>query len=181
MSKCGFNIWHDIDDSRITKDSFTSVVEIPKGGKAKYELDKETGFLKLDRVLHAAVRYPMNYGFIPKTYAEDNDPLDVLIISDEKIMPLTLVQCRPIGVIYMVDNGENDEKILSVPFGDPLYGGYNNINEIPKYMFDEVCHFFEIYKTLENKKTSIEKMEGPESAKEVIEKCINLYSRRFKE
>lgn len=108
------NIWHDISKDRIKKDDFFGVVEITKGGKNKYELDKETGMLKLDRVLYTATHYPTNYGFIPRTYAEDNDPLDVLILCEENILPLTLVECYPIGVLIMNDGGEEDEKIIAV-------------------------------------------------------------------
>lgn len=174
-----FNIWHDLAESRITEESFTAVVEIPKGSKVKYELDKETGLLKVDRILYAAMRYPMNYGFIPRTYAEDNDPLDVLVVSDESVNPLTLIQCKPIGVIHMVDNEERDEKIIAVPYGDPYYQNCNDIKELPKHMFDELKHFFEVYKTLEGKKTVVENILGPDSAREIIRKCCELYKRRF--
>ena len=113
------NIWHDISKDRIKKDDFTAVIEIPTGGKNKYEMDKETGMLRLDRVLYTATHYPANYGFIPRTYAEDGDPLDVLVLCREAIHPMTLVQCRPIGVIKMTDGGSSDEKIIAVPFHDP--------------------------------------------------------------
>ena len=129
------NIWHDIDSKKISADNFMAVIEIPKGCKTKYELDKETGMLKLDRILHTATHYPANYGFIPRTYGDDKDPLDVLVLCSEKIFPLTLVKCYPIGVITMVDSGERDEKIIAVPFKDPVYNGYTDISQLPQHMF----------------------------------------------
>lgn len=173
------NIWHDIDTARISATDFTVVVEIPKGCKVKYELDKETGMLQLDRILHTATRYPATYGFIPRTYAEDNDPLDALILCSETILPLTLVRCYPIGVIKMVDGGENDEKIIAIPYADPVYNSYKSIAELPKYIFDEMSHFFTVYKDLEGKKTSIEAVEGADVAVKVVESCISAYNEKF--
>ena len=121
------NIWHDLDKKRVTPEKFTAVIEISKGGKNKYELDKETGMLRLDRVLYTSTHYPANYGFIPKTYAEDNDPLDVLVLCQEQILPLTLVECYPIGILEMLDNDESDEKIIAVPVKDPSYCGYKDV------------------------------------------------------
>ena len=115
------NIWHDIDKSRISENKFEALIEIPKGSKAKYELDKETGLLRLDRVLYTSTVYPSNYGFIPRTLADDGDPLDVLVLCNEPIIPMTLVTCMPIGVITMIDGGEPDEKIIAVPLDDPNY------------------------------------------------------------
>ena len=173
------NIWHDIDAARVSAADFTVVVEIPKGCKVKYELDKDTGMLQLDRILHTATRYPATYGFIPRTYAEDNDPLDALILCSETVLPLTLVRCYPIGVIKMVDGGENDEKIIAIPYADPVYNGYKDISELPKYIFDEMSHFFTVYKDLEGKKTSIEAVEGADVARAIIEKCIDAYGKKF--
>ena len=175
------NIWHDIDASRISANDFTMVVEIPKGCKVKYELDKATGMLQLDRILHTAMRYPATYGFIPRTYAEDNDPLDALVLCSETVLPLTLVRCYPIGVIKMVDGGENDEKIIAIPYDDPVYNGYKDISELPKHIFDEMSHFFTVYKDLEGKKTSITAVEGADVAVKVIENCISLYKKTFAE
>ena len=123
------NIWHDIDSNRINEEKFIACIEISKNSKMKYELDKETGRLILDRVLFTSTHYPANYGFIPKTYAEDKDPLDVLVICQEEILPLCLVNCIPIGVIKMVDNNFNDEKIIAVPINDPSYCNYKSIYE----------------------------------------------------
>ena len=174
------NIWHDINDERIKKDDFVSVIEISKGGKNKYELDKETGMLKLDRVLYTATHYPANYGFIPRTYADDNDPLDVLVLCQEKIISLTLVECYPIGVIKMIDGNEHDEKIIAVAKKDPFLNCYNDISEIPSHVSAEIKHFFEVYKQLEEKQTMVEEVMGREEAEKIIEQCINNYKKWFK-
>ena len=140
------NIWHDINPKRITSDDFMAVIEIGKGSKCKYELDKETGVLRLDRILYTSTRYPANYGFIPRTYADDLDPLDVLVLCSETLYPMTTVRCYPIGVISMIDNGRNDEKIIAIPFNDPTYNSYTDISQIPKHIFEEMSHFFRVYK-----------------------------------
>jgi inorganic pyrophosphatase len=157
------NIWHDIDKSRITCEKFVSVIEIPKGSKSKYELDKETGLLKLDRVLYTSTVYPASYGFIPLTYADDNDPLDVLVICSEEIIPMTLVDCYPIGVIKMIDDEQKDEKIIAISFGDPMYNCYRDINALPSHIMEEMIHFFEVYKSLEHKKTTVQEVRGRET------------------
>ena len=169
------NIWHDISPKRITKKSFEAFIEIPKGCRAKYELDKETGHLRLDRVLYTSTVYPANYGFIPRTYADDEDPLDVLVLCGESIYPSTLVRCYPIGVIKMVDDGFLDEKIIAIPFGDPTYNSYYDIQELPKHVFEEMMHFFEVYKSLENKTTAVKEICHRDEAMEIIDKCIERY------
>lgn len=173
------NIWHDISDKRISAASFEALIEIPKGCKAKYELDKETGLLRLDRVLYTSTVYPANYGFIPRTLAEDDDPLDVLVLSGESIYPMTLVRCYPIGVIKMVDSGSLDEKIIAIPFGDPTYNGYYDIHELPGHVFDEMMHFFEVYKTLEHKQTTVKEICRRAEAVDIIEKCLAMYKDKF--
>ena len=173
------NIWHDINESRIKKDDFIACIEIPKGSKNKYELDKETGLLCLDRVLHTSTHYPANYGFIPRTYALDNDPLDVLVLCSEKIEPMALVKCYPIGVITMMDNGAPDDKIIAIPKGDPTYNGYSDISQLPRHVFDEMTHFFTVYKMLENKKTVIDEAKGVLAAVEIIEDAIHRYNETF--
>ena len=173
------NIWHDISSERITRKAFDAVIEISKGSKMKYELDKETGMLKLDRVLHTSTHYPANYGFIPKTYAEDNDPLDVLVLCSEKIEPMALVHCYPIGVISMVDNGAPDDKIIAIPFGDPTYNGYKDISQLPPHIFDEMIHFFKVYKMLENKSTAIDEAKGVLAAVDIIDAAIENYKKKF--
>ena len=171
------NIWHDIDPARITRKDFEAVIEISKGSKMKYELDKETGLLKLDRVLHTSTHYPANYGFIPRTYADDNDPLDVLVLCSEKIEPMALVRCYPIGVISMVDSGHADDKIIAIPFGDPTYNEYKDISQLPKHIFDEMKHFFRVYKMLENKDTAIDEAKGVLAAVDIIEDAIIGYKK----
>lgn len=150
------------------------------GSKSKYELDKETGFLKLDRILHTSMHYPANYGFIPKTYGDDKDPLDGLVLCTEIIDPLTIVRCRPIGVINMIDNGEKDEKIIAIHTGDPAYSNYNDISEMPEHIFLEMKHFFEEYKQLENGKTTlIKSIQGKNEAINIIKKSIENYKFKF--
>ena len=174
------SIWHDINPKRITAGRFYAVIEISKGGKNKYEMDKETGLLKLDRVLFTSTHYPANYGFIPRTYAKDGDPLDVLVLCSETIMPMTLVECKPIGVLKMIDDNKDDEKIIAVPVGDPNYSGYNDIKELPKHRFDEIRHFFQVYKMLEKgKETQIKSISGAEKAKEVVQLSIESYILDF--
>ena len=169
------NIWHDIRTKRIQADDFIAVIEIPKGSKKKYELDKETGLLILDRILYTSTHYPANYGFIPRTFAEDGDPLDVLVLCSESIEPLTLVRCYPIGVIRMLDNGKPDEKIIAIPFNDPSYNLYKDISDLPKHVFDEMRHFFTVYKALENKQTAVDEEQGREEAVRVVRECIDYY------
>jgi len=175
------NLWHDISRKRITPEEFIAVIEIEKGGKNKYELDKESGALILDRILYTSTRYPVNYGFIPRTYADDKDPLDVLVICSEKIHPMTLVKCYPIGMISMVDGGFQDEKIIAIPFNDPTYNGYRNIDELPAHVFDEIVHFFRVYKELEKKETAVNEVEGASAAIETIKKAIDGYFEMFDE
>ncbi len=175
------NIWHDIQEDRIIPTDFISVIEISKGSKKKYELDKETGMLSLDRILFTATHYPMNYGFIPRTYGDDKDPLDVLVLCSEAIEPLTLVRSYPIGVIKMEDGGMGDEKIIAIPYGDPTYNGYKDISELPKHVFEEVRHFFSVYKNLEGKDTVVKEVGGAVVAVEVIENCIKNYKKMFTE
>ena len=173
------NIWHDINPERIKPDNFISVIEITKGDKNKYELDKETGMLKLDRVLYTATHYPANYGFIPRTYADDHDPLDVLVLCQEKIISLTLVECYPIGVIKMIDGDEHDEKIIAVAKKDPFLNCYNDISGLPNHISEEIMHFFEVYKQLEGKHTVIEKVCGRDEAEIVIKKALDDYNEKF--
>lgn len=174
------NIWHSFDEKRITKNRFFACVEISSGSRNKYELDKTTGLLKLDRILYTSTHYPANYGFIPKTYAEDNDPLDVLILCTESIVPLTIVECKPIGVMHMIDNGQADEKIIAVCLTDPFYKDYNSIKDLPSHVSDEIRHFFMVYKMLEGKETKVDnELEDANAAKKVIEESIERYKQVF--
>lgn len=173
------NIWHDIDEKRITRERFEALIEIPKGCKNKYELDKQTGLLRLDRVLYTSAVYPANYGFIPRTLAADGDPLDVLVLCSEPTYPLTLVTCVPIGMIMMTDEGVKDEKIIAVPENDPTYKGYGDISQLPPHIFNEMMHFFEIYKALEHKVTAVREICPKARAEEIIEECIQNYVKKF--
>ena len=173
------NIWHDISPHRITPDDFIAVIEIEKGSKNKYELDKETGHIILDRILYTSTHYPANYGLIPRTLADDHDPLDVLVVSSESIAPLSLVRCYPIGVINMQDQGLMDEKIIAIPFNDPTYNTYHDIHELPIHIFDEMRHFFTVYKSLEDKTTVVNEVQGPDEARQVIRHCLDSYVDKF--
>ena len=173
------NIWHDINPERISRSSYSAVIEISKGSKMKYELDKETGLLRLDRVLYTSTHYPANYGFIPRTYAKDNDPLDVLVLCSGDILPMSIVDCYPIGVITMLDNGAPVDKINSIPFNDPTYSSYKDISQLPAHVFDEMKHFFSVYKTLESKDTAIDEVKGVLDAVSIIEDAIKAYEEKF--
>ena len=173
------NVWHDIDSSRINPDDFIVCVEITKGSKVKYELDKQSGLLILDRILHTSTHYPANYGFIPRTYADDLDPLDVLVLSSENIYPMTLIRCYPIGMITMIDNGRNDEKIIAIPFNDPMYNSYKSISQLPAHIFDEMRHFFTVYKSLENKDTAVDEVQDADSARDTIKSAVENYKIKF--
>ncbi|MCI9178043.1 MAG: inorganic diphosphatase [Clostridia bacterium] len=172
------NIWHDISKERIKKNDFISVIEISKNGRNKYELDKVTGMLKLDRVLYTSTHYPANYGFIPRTYAEDGDPLDVLVLCQEEIAPLTLVECYPIGILIMTDNEEKDEKVIAVCKQDPFLNEYQDITQVPQQVSSEIKHFFEVYKQLEGKSTTVDEMLGRSEAEQIIEKCMKRYEEK---
>lgn len=173
------NIWHDISPDRISAEDFVCVIEISKGSKKKYELDKETGYIILDRILYTSTHYPANYGFIPRTFGDDGDPLDVLLLCSEPLEPLTLVRAYPIGVIKMIDNGRNDEKIIAIPFNDPTYNNYSDITDLPKHIFDEMRHFFSVYKMLENKETAVDEVKDKKTAVEIINEAIENYHKSF--
>lgn len=174
------NILHDINPNRITKDKFIAVIEISKGSKNKYELDKETGLLILDRVLFTSTHYPANYGFVPRTLSEDGDPLDVFVYCTQEIQPMSLVECRPIGAIDMIDNNQIDTKIIAVPLGDPTYSNYDEIDNLPPHLIDELMHFLRVYKELEGKHTEISKFYNCEYAKKSIEICMKRYNEYHK-
>ncbi len=172
------NPWHDVSAGRIPKE-FNAIIEIPKGSKNKYELDKKTGLLKLDRTLYSPVYYPGDYGFIPKTWWYDNDPLDVLVFSSHPVYPLTLLRARPIGLIKMIDNKQKDFKILAVPVGDPNYRQFRDLKDIPKHTLKEIEHFFNIYKELQNIKCKVAKFQGKSAAEKVIMQAANLYEEKY--
>ena len=173
------NIWHDISADRIKPEDFMAVIEIPKGSKNKYELDKETGLIVLDRILYTSTHYPANYGFIPRTYGDDGDPLDVLVLCSESLAPLTLVRCFPVGYISMTDCGKNDEKIIAIPFEDPTYHLYTDISELPAHVASEIKHFFRVYKSLEGKETVVSDVLGRQAAVDIIIKCQDAYIEKY--
>lgn len=173
------NIWHDISPDRINVDDFIVVIEIQNGSKSKYELDKETGLIILDRILYTSTHYPANYGLIPRTWANDLDPLDVLVICSEPLVPLSLVRCYPIGAIRMLDEEMNDEKIIAIPFQDPSYNSYKELSDLPEHIFNEMSHFFSVYKTLEGKETVVNEVCNSLEAKEIIGKAIDSYIDKF--
>jgi inorganic pyrophosphatase len=170
--------WHDIyvDDHLIEK-AFPVVIEVPMGSKNKYELDKETGLLKLDRVLYSAVHYPANYGFIPRTYCEDGDPLDALVLGQEPVTPLTMMEARAIGVMRMRDEKGLDDKIIAVSVKDPAFSDYMDHTQLPSHLLREIRRFFEDYKTLENKQVVVEDFMGPADAIRIVQDALSLYRK----
>lgn len=169
------NIWHDMKPERMTPERFMAVIEISKGSKIKYEMDKSTGLLMMDRVLHTATHYPANYGFLPLTYANDQDPLDVVVLASVELIPMSMVECYPIGVVIMEDEGYRDEKIIAIPFNDPTFSSFKKVDDLPAHITRELSHFFEIYKTLEGKATAIGSVEDQESAIEIIRSALAQY------
>lgn len=173
------NSWHDISKNRVTPEEFVAVIEIPKDSKKKYELDKESGMLILDRILYTSTHYPENYGFIPLTLAGDGDPLDVLVICEDKLNPLILVKCHPVGAIKMLDNNEIDEKIVAVADNDPLLGQCRDVSQLPSHQFNRIRHFFEVYKYLEGKQTEVGDILPVSEAKSIIADCLKNYQSKF--
>jgi inorganic pyrophosphatase len=170
--------WHDsyIDDAQIAT-AFPVVIEIPKGSTNKYELDKETGLLRLDRVLYSAVYYPADYGFIPRTYCDDGDPLDVLVLGQEPVYPLTIVEARAVGVMRMRDEKGVDDKIVAVSVRDPAFAEFSDKSQLPVHVLRQVRRFFEDYKVLEHKQVVVEDMLGPEEAVTIIREALELYRK----
>jgi inorganic pyrophosphatase len=164
--------WHGAHYGAKAPETVNALIEISQGSRAKYEIDKTTGLLKLDRVIYSSFHYPVNYGFIPQTLGEDNDPLDILVICSESIQPLTLVQATVIGNMQMIDNGEKDDKIIAVATKDPTVNHFTNVNELPK-------HFIEQYKVLENKVVEIDEFQDKEMAYQIIKKSISFYTTKF--
>jgi inorganic pyrophosphatase len=170
--------WHDVTPGERLPGEFAAVIEIPMGSSVKYELDKQTGLLRLDRVLYSAVFYPANYGFIPQTYAEDDDPLDVLVLCQEPVAPLTLVSARAIGLMTMVDSGKKDHKILAVAIHDPEFSGFQEASQLPPHRLTMLRRFFQDYKQLEGKLVEVEQFEAAAAARPVIEDSLQRYSER---
>lgn len=168
--------WHDVTPGENLPVEFNALIEIPMGSSLKYELDKRTGLLRVDRVLYSAVYYPANYGFIPQTYAEDDDPLDVLVLCQEAVAPMTLVTARAIGLMTMVDSGRRDHKILAVAVGDPEFNSFKDANELPPHRLSMLRRFFQDYKQLEGKSVEVDEIQQAELAMPVIEESLQRYS-----
>ncbi len=171
--------WHDVPLGEDPTVLFQCVVEIPRGSKTKYEVDKETGLLRLDRVLYSAVHYPANYGFLPRTYCEDGDPLDVLVLAQESVVPLCIVRARPIGVITMNDEKGKDDKIIAVAADDPEFNGYEEISQLPPHRLREVKRFLQDYKVLEKKAVNVDRIRGHRDATQAIRRAVKLYQRKI--
>lgn len=169
--------WHDVTPGRDIPNEFESVIEIPAGSSIKYELDKASGLIRLDRMLYSAVYYPANYGFIPQTLAEDDDPLDVLVLCKEEVVPLCLIHSRPIGLMTMLDEGKRDHKIIAVATEDPEYNHYMDATELPPHRLDQIERFFKDYKTMEGKAVEVDEIQPVEAAYPIIEDSLSRYSR----
>lgn len=172
-----FHPWHDVTPGENLPKEFSALIEIPMGSSVKYELDKETGLMRMDRVLYSAVYYPANYGFIPQTYAEDEDPLDVLVLCQEAVAPMTLVHSRVIGLMTMIDSGKKDHKILAVAVGDPEVNHLQDARDIPSHRLLTLRRFFQDYKILEGKAVEVDDIEPAERAYPIIEESLQRYSQ----
>ncbi len=172
--------WHDVELGEDTAQEFVAVIEIPKGSKVKYELDKVTGLLRVDRVLHSAVHYPANYGFLPRTFCGDGDPLDVLVLGQEPVTPLCLLRARAIGVMTMTDDKGVDDKIIAIHIDDPEYAHYREAADLPPHRLRELERFFLDYKVLENKTVNVEGLRGRGDAETVIRAAVRLYDTRIR-
>lgn len=173
------NLWHQLDTGPNTPGIIYVIVEIPKGSRNKYEYGKTLGVIKLDRVLFSSLYYPGDYGLIPRTYYDDGDPMDVLVMVTEPTFSGCVIEARPIGLFKMLDKGQADDKVLAVPANDPLFEGYNDITDIPQHFLKEVAHFFEVYKDLEGSRTTVVGWENAEAAKAAIIRSANLYRDKF--
>jgi inorganic pyrophosphatase len=174
-----FNAWHHVSPDYKLPDVVNGIIEIPKGTRAKYELDKESGLLRLDRVLYSSMYYPANYGFIPQSYCEDKDPLDILIVSQIDVVPMCIVPAKVIGVMRMLDNGEADDKIIAVAAGDPSVSHINDISELPAHFISEIRNFFEDYKKLEKKTVVVEDFLDKQTAIRILQESFEMYKEKF--
>jgi inorganic pyrophosphatase len=172
--------WHEVSTGKNPPKNVNALIEIPRGSRAKYEIDKESGLIKLDRVIYASMLYPLNYGFIPRTMGEDHDPLDIVVLTQVSVVPLCLIPAKVIGLMQMVDRGETDDKIIAVAEDDPSVSSYNDVKDLPDYLRAELKHFFENYKTLENKKVVVDEFLPKENAFEVIQRSLQNYKSSFK-
>jgi len=171
--------WHEVSPGDDVPTSVNAIIEIPKGSKAKYEIDKESGLIKLDRVLFSSVMYPANYGFIPKTYCDDKDPLDILVLCSVDVYPMSIIEAKVIGVMHMIDSGEQDDKIIAVAKNDMSVNYINDLSELPPHTMKEIVRFFQDYKALERKNVTIERLFGRSYAYQVIQESIDLYRKEF--
>ncbi|QEM05461.1 inorganic diphosphatase [Mucilaginibacter sp. P25] len=171
--------WHQVSPGDNIPEIVNAIIEIPKGSKAKYEIDKESGLLKLDRVLFSSVMYPANYGFIPQTYCDDKDPLDILVLCSIDVFPMSIIEAKVVGVMHMVDNGEQDDKIIAVAKNDMSVNYINDLNELPPHAMTEIVRFFKDYKKLEGKNVTIEHLLGVRYAHKVITESLELYKSTF--
>lgn len=176
-----FHPWHSIEPGRDSPEVVNAVIEIPMGSKVKYELDKKSGLMKVDRILYGAVHYPANYGFIPQSYCEDGDPLDILVFCQEAVHPRTIIEARVIGSMAMMDQGMADDKIIAVHVSDPEFSNYTDISQLPQFRLNELKKFFEDYKTLEKKKVAVEDFFGRIDAQRAVKESISLYKAKSKE
>jgi inorganic pyrophosphatase len=172
--------WHEVSIGANPPETVNAIIEIPRGSKAKYEIDKESGLIKLDRVIYASMYYPLNYGFIPQTLGEDHDPLDIVVLTQVEVVPRCLISSKVVGVMRMIDRGEADDKIIAVAEQDASVSHIRDINELPEYLRAELKHFFENYKTLENKKVVVDTFLRKEKAMEIIQASIDLYKTTFR-
>jgi inorganic pyrophosphatase len=179
MKKNKFNPWHDVSPGHDLPGIVNGIIEIPKGTRAKYELDKDSGLLRLDRVLYSSVYYPANYGFIPQSYCDDKDPLDILILSQIDVVPMCIVPAKVIGVMRMLDNGEADDKIIAVAAGDPSVSHINDISELPSHFISEMRNFFEDYKKLEKKTVVVEDFLDRQTAIRILQESFKMYQEKF--
>lgn len=173
--------WHDVPIGPGAPEEVQALIEIPKGSKVKYELDKGTGLIRVDRILYSSVMYPANYGFIPQSLGDDGDPLDVLVLMQEPVSPLSIVRARPIGIMTMLDQGQKDEKIICVHLDDPEYRVYGNIDELSPHRLEELKRFFQDYKVLERKEVRVQEFGGPREAVEAIRDAMDSYRKHFGE
>ena len=173
------NLWHDVPRGKNAPESFNCIIEIPKGSLNKYEIDKETGLIALDRVSHTAQPYPFDYGFVPQTLWEDGDALDVVVLTTVPLLPGILVEVRPVAVMPMIDSGESDYKIIAVPAGDPRWANVKDLSDVNPHTLKEMQHFFEYYKKLQNKVVTVEAPLDATAAKAAFEKSVVLYNEKF--
>ena len=172
------NLWHDIEPG--DKDSMNVIIEIPSGSKNKYEIDKDTGLISLDRALHTTQDYPVDYGFVPRTYYYDDDPLDVVVLTTYPLFPGVVVKVRPVALINMIDGGDRDDKVVGVPIDDPRWDGVKDVEDINKHTLRELKHFFETYKGLQDKVVEVSGVGTAEDARQAFQKSIEMYSEKFK-